>query len=476
MTATYDYVIRVSELGDRDPDNLVTINDQRDACRKEIARRQGHVGLELDAVDVSGGVVIDSPAYQGALERVQGGQSRGIVVAYSSRFARNAWAVGRYLEQLKLADGELWFCDRPDIDYRTPMGAIIVAVDSVMNANYLAECKTKAERTIAEKIVKQGIANAVPYGYRRNGNWTEGELVGRIDPNRPPKALVIEPSTAPVVRRIFEERLAGRSWTGIAESLNADRIPAPRGGHWGISTVRSIVGCETYTGVVQYKRRTHRRGKPDGRVDRHENAHEAIVSRATWRAAQASTSVQRTGRWAAGITGGLARCSGCGGRLSVAGTSPHLTYGCRRQRNGNRCAAPVYIIKSVVDGLVLNHVRSALTGRVGVSPETRLAQLLDAEASARAELASYLEATAAVDREAFAAGLAPRQEKLAAATAARESEEAALGLAQQLPTVDAFDCLPLDDQRRVAAALIAEVVVEPAEGGPPADRVEIVWR
>lgn len=73
----------------------------------------------LDAVDVSGGVVIDSPAYQAALARVQRGETTGIVVAYSSRFARNAWAVGRYLEQLKAADGELWFCDRPDIDYRT---------------------------------------------------------------------------------------------------------------------------------------------------------------------------------------------------------------------------------------------------------------------------------------------------------------------------------------------------------------------
>jgi hypothetical protein len=132
-----------------------------------------------------------------ALHRVQDGLTAGIVTAYGSRFARNAWAVGRFLEQLKAAGGELWFCDRPDIDYRTPSGTIIVSVDSAMNANYLDECKTKAEATIARNILGRGIVNAVAYGYMRDPQAAD------------PKAII------PI-------RLLRRSFDGSSTSASAD--------------------------------------------------------------------------------------------------------------------------------------------------------------------------------------------------------------------------------------------------------------
>jgi hypothetical protein len=42
--------------------------------------------------------------------------------------------------------------------------------------------------------------------------------------------LVLDPDTAPVVRRIFAEVLAGRSVLAIVRGLNADGIPPPGGG------------------------------------------------------------------------------------------------------------------------------------------------------------------------------------------------------------------------------------------------------
>jgi site-specific DNA recombinase len=366
------YIVRVSELGERAADQTITIPDQHARCRAEIERRGGTVGLVLDAVGMSGGVVIDSPAYQMALQRVQDGFTAGIVTAYGSRFARNVWAVGRFLEQLKDAGGELWFCDRPDIDYRTPSGTIIVSVDSAMNANYLDECKTKAEATIVRNILGRGIVNAVAYGYVRD--------LQAVDP----KAIIPDPLTAPIVRRIFDERLDGRSWTSIAEGLTNDDIPTPRGGSvWREATLRGIIANEAYLGVVQYKRREHRRGKQTGEVVRVENAHEPLVSRAVWTAAQSASTVQRTGNFVAGIVGKLAVCPSCGGRLSVAGSGKNLTYGCRRQRNAGKCSAPVFITKRIADEVVEAAVRDALVGRVGTSPRTRLAELHAIEAAAR---------------------------------------------------------------------------------------------
>jgi hypothetical protein len=317
----YDYVIRVSALGDRDEDTTITIPEQREKCRAEIARHGGRVGQEINAIDVSGGVVIGSPAYQEALARVQAKTTKGHVVAYSSRFARNAWAVGRYLEQLKAADGELWFCDRPGIDYRTPSGAIIVSVDAVMNDNYLQECKSKAEATLLRNILEHGIPSQVAYGYMRNAQYdAKGVMISRVNPDRHPKTLVRDPETAPVVRRVFRLRADGRSWVEISDETGLT-----------VASIISIVGNETYLGVVQYRRRTYRRGKPAGEVVRNPDGHEPLVTRALWKAAQAASGIQPNGDYAAGIAGGLLYCGTCGGKLEVAGSKPNLTYGCRRQ-------------------------------------------------------------------------------------------------------------------------------------------------
>lgn len=62
--------------------------------------------------------------------------------------------------------------------------------------------------------------------------WTNanGELTGKALPARHGKVLVPDPETASIVRRIFELRHDGHSWTDIAERLEADGIPTPTGG------------------------------------------------------------------------------------------------------------------------------------------------------------------------------------------------------------------------------------------------------
>jgi DNA invertase Pin-like site-specific DNA recombinase len=449
---TYDFIIRVSELGERDENQTITIPEQRAKCVAEIERIGGRVGIELNAVDVSGGVVIDSPAYARALGRVQSGETAGIVVAYSSRFARNAWAVGRYLEQLKKADGELWFCDRPGIDYRTPSGAIIVSVDAVMNDNYLVECKTKAESTLRRNILERGIPSKCPYGYRRNEN-------GSKDPTRDPKSLEPDPDTAPTVQRIFQMRSDGFSWVAIAAEAGLSH-----------PTVQGIVRNESYLGVVQYKRREYRKGAQTGDVLRKDGCHEPLVSKALWKAAQSSTTVQRSGTYEAGIAGGLLICGSCGGRLAVAGSASFLTYGCRRQRNGGRCKAPVFVLKSRSDEFVERQVLAALDAieptRGDNGNVERLAEARD-EAQARFDTA--------LERSLMLKDPSKAQTLLSSAEAALDAAQSALddgtmraeSVDGLLPTLEHWQTLSLDQRRRVAGALFASITV-----GPKAAHVE----
>jgi recombinase/recombinase-like zinc beta ribbon protein/resolvase-like protein len=460
---TYDTIIRVSRMGDRpeSADSTMTVDDQRARATEEIDRVGGRVGREHMALDVSGHTAIDSPAFRAALGRVRAGEADGIAFGYGDRLGRNWWNAGRFFTELERAGGELLIPGSRD-DYRTEDGRTRMGIDAVMDERLWWRYKTRGESTADRVIFERGVANVVPYGYQRNGGRDgRGE---KIRPDLDGKALVPDPKTAPIVRKVFEERVAGSSWTSIAAPLNATGVPAPRGDVWTVSTLRSIVRNEAYVGVVRYRER------------RNESAHEALVTRGVFRTAQAARSVQRNGTYAAGVAGGLVRCSSCGGNMVVAGSKKYLTYGCRRQDRGGRCPHPVHITKRIVDELIDREVRAALKGKVGTAPQIALAQAIEEERATQDELSAYVEVASALDRATFERGLTTRRERLDAARDARVAEETRAGLVEELPTPEAYDNSPLEDRRRFAAALIREVIIAPASGGSPSNRVEVRWR
>lgn len=79
------------------------------------------------------------------------------------------------------------------------------------------------------------------YGYR----WLDaGNSKGQTK-----IAYQVDPETAPVVRRIFEELAAGRSLRAVADGLHDDGIPTPNGGRrWVYSTVQCIARHPGYAG------------------------------------------------------------------------------------------------------------------------------------------------------------------------------------------------------------------------------------
>src|SRR3989442_3075935 len=60
-----------------------------------------------------------------------------------------------------------------------------------------------------------------------------------------------DPTTAPVVARIFQALLSRSTWEVCAE-LNRDKVPAPRGGEWHPHTLRDIATDATYKGTWSY--------------------------------------------------------------------------------------------------------------------------------------------------------------------------------------------------------------------------------
>ena len=84
----------------------------------------------------------------------------------------------------------------------------------------------------------------VPYGYRRIAATA----------NATAHLVVYEPE-ATVVRRIFEDYVAGHSIREVVRRLNLDQVPSASGKPvWGTSTVGRLLCNQSYLGRAYYNR------------------------------------------------------------------------------------------------------------------------------------------------------------------------------------------------------------------------------
>lgn len=125
-----------------------------------------------------------------------------------------------------------------------------VGFKGTMNAQFLADLAQKIRRGQRGNIAKGLAAGGLTYGYdvvREIG--ADGELMrGRRR---------IREDQAAVVRRIFADYVAGMTPLQIARALNAEGIPAHRGGKWRPASIgghrqrkQGILHNELYVGVL----------------------------------------------------------------------------------------------------------------------------------------------------------------------------------------------------------------------------------
>jgi DNA invertase Pin-like site-specific DNA recombinase len=464
---TYDTLLRVSKMNGRkeSADSTMTLTDQRSLTRRELNRLNGRQGKAFEALDQSGFTVLDSPVVEEILGRVESGASRGIVIPYGDRLARNAWRLGAFFSRMEKAGAEIHDASMPGIDYRTPEGRQLTMMRGVSSEGVYFASKRRGDR-VADQVVARGVANAVPYGYRRNAGPDGVKSI----PARDAKALVPHDGHAHVVKRIFALRLQGQRIAAIVRILNEAGVPSPRGRKWSRSTVETILRNEVYTGVVILGSR------------RNENAHAPLVSKKDWKHAQSTRAVTLSGTYKMGLAGGLVVCSGCGRLLKTAGHPGKVTYSCRGSTADGPCPRPVHVMKGVADELVLHTLVEALD-RGQLDFYASEAQLEEAKArldEARAAKTAWLEKADVIGLSAgdLEIALAARDAAIAGAETAYEELLAATEETAALPR-DGAAFMRLDEtgRRRVASSLIERIVVAPPlPAGTPEDRLDVVFR
>jgi DNA invertase Pin-like site-specific DNA recombinase len=461
---SYDTLIRVSKMNGRkaSADSTMTLTDQRSLINGELARVDGRQGKSFEALDQSGFTVLDSPVIDEIIKRVHSGASKGLVIAYGDRLARNSWDLGGFFKRLEKAGGELHDASMPGIDYRTPEGRQLTMMRGVANEEKYFSSKRRGDN-VADAVVARGVANAVPYGYRRNA----GADGVKSDPAKDAKALVPHDEHAAVVKRIFQLRLQGQRIAAIVRILNDAGVPSPKGRRWSRSTVETILKNEVYTGVVKLGKR------------RKDDAFKELVTKNEWRRAQSTRAVTLSGTYKAGLAGGLAVCNSYGGPLKVAGHASKLTYSCRTSSANGDCPRPVHITKAIADKVVTTATVEALDKRALVFQSSGQ-EVKDARAAitqADTAIKKVLDKADVLTAQELEDALVPKR---AAKEAAKRRYDEALDRAEKSSNLpedgSAFLRSGEIAQRRTARALIDRVIVSPpVAGGTPEDRLDVVF-
>ena len=290
---------RLSVAETRDRRDGEALQNQKVLLRDFI---QGQADLRLvELCEDNGetGTNFQRAGFERMMELIRAGKANCIVVKDLSRFGRDHIEAGNYLENVFPYIGVRFISisDGYDSADATTSDRLMVALKNLGNQIYSMDISRKSGSVLREKINRGEFIGAyAAYGYIKDP----------ADRHH----IVIDPEAAQVVREIYRRKLEGASDVSIVRWLNESVIPSPccyrhqKGilvdkrfetpRPWTVTTVKSILRCQVYTGdLVQGRRRSEfYAGKADRMLPREEwavvkNTHEPIISREDFEAVQA---------------------------------------------------------------------------------------------------------------------------------------------------------------------------------------------
>ena len=354
-----------------DLQNPLSTADQL-AAMCERADREGWTVIDTYSDDeISGRAGIDEmqrPGLNAMLTRVERGDIDQILAESTDRVARHigdAHAVREHLEHFgarlfTLADGHV--------------DEIVGTVKGLMDARFLKDLADRIRRGKKGAHGRGLNSGGRAYGYRVIKKIGEdGELVRGL--------LEIDDAQAAIVRRIYDETIAGVSARAIAKILNDEGIPSPGGKLWSTYAIHGSRGRATgilrntlYRGVMAYGRTRrqyhHRTRKRLARINPADQwrftavPHLRIVSDEQWDAVAAiyapdqnKVSRQPAQARPKRLLSKLGKCGECGGTWSVIGPDK---WGCTNHRDKGVCTNARIITTHVYEAQVLGQLKAVL--------------------------------------------------------------------------------------------------------------------
>ena len=217
--AIYIRLSKADEDTRRGKDESNSIVNQRSLIHSFLDKSEEFSGLvRKEFVDDGySGTRTDRPKYMEMMNEIKEGRFSICISKDFSRMFRDYVEMGECLERTfpSLHVRYISINDHYDSnDYKGTTGGMDVVVKNIINSTYSRDLSAKEVSGKRQSAIK---------GRRASGNPAYGYM---IDPNR--KSMdIIDPEPARIVRRIFDEALAGVSPTEIARRLNREGIDPP---------------------------------------------------------------------------------------------------------------------------------------------------------------------------------------------------------------------------------------------------------
>lgn len=304
-----------------------------------------------------------------------------------SRFGRNYIEVGRYLERIFPVMRVRLIAVTDNYDSQSAWktsDSIMVPMRNLLNDAYCRDISVKIKSQLAVKR-KRGdfVGSFAAYGYRK-------------DPAKHTR-LIVDELAAETVQDIFRWKISGMNNQGIADRLNAEKVPSPAARKlqsgaklslhfrksdeppWSAKAVDRILHNEVYTGkLVQGKtRRLDYRSKKKMNVPMRDwtivdNTHEAIIPAEQFELVQRilETETRRPNdAETVALFAGFLYCGDCGSRLVRRSASykgkRYIYYQCSgSKQNKGSCTS-----HNLRDEKLYNIVRNALQMQIQIVME-----------------------------------------------------------------------------------------------------------
>ena len=174
------------------------------------------------------------PQFQRLIRDSAKGQFTIAILWKIDRFARNKYDSAIYKHKLKQNGVRIVYAKESIPD--GPEGIIFESLMEGFAEYYSANLSQNVKRGLYDSALKLQTLGQTAYGLRKgtDGKWEHN------------------PVQAPIVKRIFEEYVAGRSIISICKQLNAEGYRTLTGGLFNKNGLRTILKNEKYCGVYQY--------------------------------------------------------------------------------------------------------------------------------------------------------------------------------------------------------------------------------
>jgi site-specific DNA recombinase len=468
-----DGYIRVSRRAGREGESFISPETQRKKIGDWAKLHEVEIVRWWEEIDQSG-AKLERPMFQQALGRCETGETGGIVVAKLDRFARSAVDALGAIRRLNDAGARLVSVE-DNFDGSTPMGRFAIGILTLIAELELERIKENWA-TAVSGAVERGvhISARPPTGYLRDEK-------GRLIRDEPAAGAIAE---------LFRRRASGASYRSLAAWLDEQEIrPSTGNPNWSTTGVKQLLCNPVYLGQARSGKHVR------------EGAHEPLVSRTDFDAAQATRTLlkARDGSIAGkALLGGLIHCAGCGHTLKIAGNTSKKTgerypvYYCTGRYAKGLCPARATIRASYVDQYVEEQVLAALRAEGGpiataVAASEEIEQAAQAVSEAEHELDLFIgnpKLLSLLGEQKFLEGVEVRQRELDEARQRLVELRSQSALASELADGDLLEAWPtldLSERRRLLHGLLDRVVLRRAKGrgksGAPLDeRAQIVLR